>query len=509
MSPQRRWLALACLCLVVAPTAGTVSYALYLRSSAYRMSVARAVGDYLGLQVEIGAVSPRSLHSREFRSLTISLGAAGPEIFACRSAIWDEAPRTGVPGASLRLRDGWLLAGAQDWTSDHYDRLLAAGLGHEFAELPLREVRLEDFDVRFRHSLLEFRAEDAAGLILFDDAGLAHATLSCSRLNGVSVARPVHITAVFNPGVPLTFHEVRLTVPPLPLTALGTTELLGHAVTSGTFEGALAYCEGNDSRTVTLTGALCDARLDELTAQLPGGPYHGLVELDLDSAVFEETTLRSLEARGRLADLRLGELLPLLAATPDASRLQLDLQRIRWRDGRVVDLSATGRCDDLPLEGLSALLGAGRVTGTLSVGIHALRVTDGGLHYADIEITARPPSDQPGTIDRGTLAWLARRTLGLDLNNLLPETVEYAALGVRLIYDDGLLHVRGSHGPDHHTILTVRLAGAEVALINQQPEPLSIPDPWPLLYSQAQGITVEDLVNWWEKTREGHGPEPD
>ena len=316
----------AVLLVVLGSTLATVGYALRLRSSAYRRQVEANVSRQLGMSVEIEKVEPRSRSSRAFRNVTVSLGEDGPKVFACAQALWSEDQAGGTPRYVLRLEDGWLLVGTQAWTTREYERMLAGGLGHDFRALGLSEVRLSNFDLRFQHPLMEFRAGSASGVILFDEDGIGHAALNCNRLNRVEVTRPVNIAGVFTPGSALVFHEVRLTVPPMPLSALGLDGLLPVPVTQGTFAGNVTYRQDNGDETVLVAGSLEDACLEEITGGLEGGPYRGRVALELDRAVFERRKLRSFDLHGQLSDVHVSDIVPALAAETDEARLELALQ---------------------------------------------------------------------------------------------------------------------------------------------------------------------------------------
>ena len=174
---------------------------------------------------------------------------------------------------------------------------------------------------------------------------------------------------------------------------------------------------------------------------------------------------------------------------------------MRWRDGRVVYLSATGRCANLALESLANLLIQGRMTGTVTVVIHALHVVEDKLEHADIEVIAQPPAEGPGVIDRDTLAFVARKLFGLELQVFLPQEVEYTKLGVRLEYRDGKLRVGGTHGADHAMILTVRVFGREFGIIREPQRTFDIPDPWVLLQQQAAEVELDQVRGWWEELR--------
>jgi hypothetical protein len=369
-------------------------------------------------------------------------------------------------------------------------------------------VRLKGIDLKFRHSLADFAASDASGVVLFDDEGEGHASLKCLRLNGADVDQPVNIAVHFTPGDRLIFHEVRLSVPSMPLSALGLGDLLRQDVSRGHFAGTVAYREAGHAETVDVNGSLHGADLAELTGGVSGGPFRGTVDVDLDSATFQDRHLSTLSGHGAVSNLRIGELLPGFVRPSAEGRLDMQIDQLRWTGGRLAHLSARGACSDLALDALSSLWGQGRVTGTAALTIRSLLVVDDELRYGDVQIDAVPPDDGPGLLDRAIVARLAMEWLGVDLRAVLPEQIEYARLGARLVIDRGELRVFGTHGSEGKTILTIKLFGRPMELVRQPSKTFSVPDLVSVLRERADEMDATQVLKWWEHLHEREEARP-
>ena len=522
MSQRRKLAILLCVVLVPGLITATVGYGLHLRSAAYRRAAETDLAEWLGMSVSIGEVRPLTPESHTLSDVHVYLSDTGPEVFSCAKAVWRAGTILGGPGLrsgspvarqrpgtyTLDLSDGWLLVGTMGWTETEYQRMLAGGLGHDFAALGLAEVRIEDIDLRFKHPMTEFAASDTSGIVLFDEHGDGSALLACSHLNGVDVAPPANITLRFTPGRTLVFHEVGLTVPRMPLTALGLERLLERSVSRGYFDGTIRYRQTDEHARVDVTGSVHEAGLEEFTGQLLGGPYHGTIDVDLESAVFTDRELVTLVGRGRVSDLRLGALVPGLVASAEGSGLDLQIDQVRWSDGRLESLEARGGCPALSLDALSAVWGEGAITGHAALNIRSLRVLDDQLHAADVEVLATAPEDAPGLVDRALIARVARAWLGVDLSAALPEHIEYLQLGARLIIEDGQLRILGTHGPEGRTILTVKLFGRPVGIIKQPDMTFNVPDLIGWMRQRASEVDPDRVRDWWEEFRESEESEP-
>lgn len=493
--------------LVVGSVSGTIGYALYVRSDTYRHATERDLSALLNLPVEIGGISPLSFSSREFSGVRTWLPQRQTQVFACDRAVWREVTRGGHLQYALDLHDGWLLVGTGSWTRTDYDAILKSGLGLDFADLALAEVHIDDVDFRWDHPDFQLSARQAVGEVLFDKNGTARASLISRRLNEHSTREPINIHATFVPGAGLQFEEVVLDVPALPMAALGLDKLLGGPVTLGTFAGRVVYRE-DDRPVLDISGSVDDARLEELTRQVIGGPFRGAVNVAVDQAEFVDRKLRRLRFRGRLHDVHLADLLPVLRSPGVTGRLTLDVAQFDARDGHIQRLNLSGEAADLPLEPLAAALGYGRITGQLHVRIHSLSVVDDSLRAADVDLIVTPPTDGPGTISRELIQRMVQELLSIDLSRVLPNEVEYTELGAKLLVSGDRLTIRGTHGADGTTILTVKLLGQEWGLIDQPDRSFEIGDVVAQARQWLEQQDIRELRDWWDRQHRSPGPPP-
>ena len=474
-------------------------YALRLRSDGYRLSLADEVSKWMGMRITIGQVQPRSWDRRSFGDIEAFLPMTGEKIFTSRSATWIENQNSGETGSTLKLKDGWLLVGTSRWSASDYQQMLEGGLAHDYRKLGLSEVHIENLDLRFVHPPLEFRAGATTGVIIFDDSGDGRASLNCARLNGLEVSEPVNIVSRFTPGEYLTFHEVRLTVPEMPLASLGLDDLLGSRPASGTFEGTITYKPTKRCEQITVSGAVREARLADLTRMVAGGPFEGVVDIVVDSACFRDGKLTNLTLHNSLEGLPLSDIIPDLADGSPLATLKLQVDRLVWTEGKLAYLSTRGKCENVPLESLSRLVGKGEITGSARLNIRSLLIVDDELRFADLDLIADPHAGAPGTIDRALLAQLAQRFLGVDLSAVLPEQVEYLRLGVNLVVDRGMLKLYGTHGHQNRTILTVDVAGHPFPLLTEPEQSFDVSN----LLGKAQGyvtkLDLDTLREWWHR----------
>jgi len=502
---RRRQLA-TLFCLAIAPgtLAVTLGYALYIRGDGYKSKLASSLSDRLGMAVSIDAVEPLGLRGRLLRGVRVNLDADGAEVFRCQRATWEPDHGDSGDGFTLTLKSGWILAGDVRWSRGEYERLLTGGLGHRFEDVGLSEVRVENLDIRFEGETWGFRAEDASGVLLFDRDGTGHASIDCERLNSVPVDQPVNIAARFTPGKRATpkFELVRLTVPRVSLAALGFG-LQDHAETThGTFDGTIVYEPIEGAESVRVSGSIRGADLSEHTHRLPGGPYSGSVTLELREAEYEGRRLKRLDLTGYVDDVKVGAIAPALVADGRDALLSLTIDRLRWENERLVRLAASGQCNDLSLEAVTSLIGKGTVTGTAAVDIQSLLVADDRLRGADVTITAIPPSDAPAIISREVIASAAERWLGVNPAAILPEKVQYLELGARFMVDGDQLRVRGTHGPDGATILTVQLLGRPIGLVRELDRTFTIPDVVRFTREYVKGVERGDVRDLWNRMHE-------
>ena len=476
----------------------TLGYGSYLRSDWYRHGLERDVSALLELPVSVGRVRPLTANSRAFHDIGASLPKRGTPLFRCAKAVWHDESRDGRPSFALDLNDGWLLVGTHQWAQADYQAVLRSGLGLDFAALHLRQVYLNRIDLEWQHPDITLSVADAVGAIRYDENGTGRASLIGHDLNGQPVIEPIKITAHFTPGAGLVFHEVILEVPVIPFSRLGLERLLRSRVEHGTFRGRLGYRESNGREYVELTGSIDDARLEELTEPIIGGPFRGQVNVVVDQAVFVDRRLESLRFRGRLSELNLTQIVPLLRNSSLDSQVQLRVHQAALRGRSIEYLSAAGRADDLSLEAVTGLFGQGIITGRLRVDIRALQIVDDRLQHAEIDLIAVPPEDAPGTIDRELLEQVSQELIGIDISRILPERLEYAQLGVRLVIDGEVLRVRGTHGPEGRTILTVRILDRDLPVINEFERTFEIGPLVARIREKLETYDVDRVRQWWE-----------
>lgn len=502
MLPHRKILLISSIVLVIGSLSTTLGYALHLRSDGYRRRLEADVSALLGMKLSIGSVEPMSFSARRLSDIRMWLPSREVEVFRCARAVWRNESGDGYDGYSLDLERGWLLIGADEWEREDYEQMLRGGLGIDFVELGLRRVYLNDIDVLWRHPTFTLTVSGASGNVYFEDDGTGLAFLQADQLNDVRVNQPIGLTARFTPGGGLRIHEVILMAPEAPLAALKLDELLGGPVTEGEFAGRVSYRDTANGPTISIAGAIRNARLRQLTAPLPGGPYDGLVDIALDEAVFASNELKTLRFSGRLSQLKVGQLAAALGVSALGGNVDLRIHQANYEAGRIEYLSAAGHADDVSLEAVTRLFGRGVVTGKLRIEIHSLLVVDDRLQQAEATLTAVPPDDGPATFDRDFLKNVSLGLLGVDATRLLPSSVtqvEYTQLGLRLVLNRDELRVLGTHGFDGKTILTVKLFGHELPVIRQPDRVFHVEDPIALLRERLQEYDTEQLREWWYK----------
>lgn len=497
---------------VTGSLSGTIGYGLHLRSDGYRRSLERRLSERLGMSLSIGSVRPLSPKARRLSAVRVRSRRRDEEVFGCARAVWRsvrdvvEEARRGQPAGfggggtyALDLKDGWLVVGSRGWDRTDYREMLRTGLGHDFAALGIRRIGLTDIDLQWRQPGVTWSAERSRGLIEFDEAGQGWASLVAERLNGVAVDRPIEIAARFTPGALVRFQYVTLTVPEAPMSALKLDALVGGPVSRGKFLGSVTYRHQDNGAAVSVAGAVRGALLDELTVALPGGPYAGRVDVVVDEATFGADGLRMLRFSGGLNDLEPGQFAPVMASGRLVGRLDLRVHQAVYRYGRIEYFSAEGRATGVSLGPLTELVGGGRITGTLDVEIHSLLIVDDRLVLAEATVEAVPPAGSVGTIDRSVLSRVSRDTLGFDATALLPksiERVEYVRAGARLALNRDTLRVRGTHGSDGRTILTVRLLGRDVGIVKGRERVFQVKDLVALVRERLGRLDAERLRSW-------------
>jgi len=500
MLRYRKLVLLATIVVVLGTISSTLAYALRLHTDGYRRDVEASLSRLLKLDVHIGAIEPLTTRTRQFDDISLRLAKRRVEVFNCARAVWRKRPVEGQWRYDLDLHDGWLLVGSGEWEWADYDRLLHSGLGHDFAALHVEGVHLHNIDLRWTHPDLDIMAPACAGDVRFDERGNGRATLTTDQLNAVRVDQPVNILADFTPGERLQFHRVVLNVPQAPLRALGLDRLLGGPLTGGTFAGSISYQQRANGPVATVAGRIRDAALAEFTRKLTGGPFDGVIDVQVDEAVFADRRLRSLRFNGRLDDLDLAQFGPLVGVPELEGRIDLRVNQAHVEGGLLRYLRAEGGADGLPLGVLTDLLCRGRITGTMSLDIDSLLIVDGQLVSANVKFDAVPPEDAAGTIDRTMLQTASQQLLGLDATTLLPPSiteVEYVRLGARLVLNDGELRVQGTHGDDGRTILSIRLFSRDLGVIKEPKQTYRIDAFLESIRQRIERYDRQDLRDWW------------
>ncbi|NOT01692.1 MAG: hypothetical protein HOP29_13805 [Phycisphaerales bacterium] len=509
MLRHRRILLIVCCLMVVGSISATLAYAYRLRSSGYRELVQARLSDKLRMRVSLGSIEPLSLRARRFHDVRLRLPRRDVEVFRCGQAVWHDESTSGAPGFSLDLRDGWMLAGTDEWDRDDYRAMLLGGLGHDFAALGIKRITLDDIDLQWSHPRFALMSEGCSGDIVFRGDGTARATLAADRLNGAPVDEPISIVADLTPGQAPQFHHVVLKLPEIPIAALKLDALVGGAVTRGSFTGQLAFRQRGTSWSVGIDGRVRNAELRELSAALPGGPYDGGLDIQVDEATIDQSGLRDLRFSGRLDGLSVGQLVPMFGLPPQAGTVALRVHQAAYQSGRITYLSAEGSAGGLSLTDLSTLIGRGKITGTADVTIESMMVVDDRLTLAAVTIAATPPAGAAGTIDRVMLQNASQRLLGFDVTPMLPEStefIEYEKLGVRLDLNGGALRVHGTHGDDGRTILTVNLFGRPLGVIKEPKRSFDVSGYLDAMTRRVGTYDADQLREWW-RAREAGGDE--
>jgi len=502
MLTRRKILLVVTIVVVLGSLTSTISYALHLRSRGLRERITADLSGQLKMDLDIGAVTPWSFSGRRFDDIAVRLPERETQIAKLGYAVWREEHTGSTESFALDISDGWLLVGAGHWTPEDYQRLLESGFGHDFAALRLTEVNVHNVDFCWRHADFAMTAPAANGVIFFEE-GRGRAILTADRLNDTTVDEPIHISARFTPGEGMVFQQAEIRVGAIPLQALGLDSLLGTPVTAGTFTGRITYRDAAQPHwTVEVGGSLTGACLEELTAQVIGGPFTGRVDVTIDRALFapgpdSRTQLQSLCFAGQLLNLQLAQFAPLFREPGLNGRIDFTVHQLEYANHDLEYVRLSGKAADVSLEALTHLLGYGVVTGRLEVRINALAIVDNVIQFADVDLIAVPPENGPAFIEKAALASVGREVFGLDLEPILPERVQYVRMGMKLLLDREGLRVRGTHGPDNRTILTISLWGREVGILKQPEEAYLVEDIVALVRSRLKDYDSEQFIRWW------------
>lgn len=128
----------------------------------------------------------------------------------------------------------------------------------------------------------------------------------------------------------------------------------------------------------------------------------------------------------------------------------------------------------------------------------SLLVVDDVLQRAEIDLIAVPPDDAPGTIDRALVRWVSQELIGLDVSAVLPERIEYAKLGVRLVVDGEQLRVYGTHGRGNRIILTVRVLDRDIPLVGQFDRVFEVGPLVSMIRDRLEQYELDRVRQWWE-----------
>lgn len=489
-------------CLLVLGSIGvTGGYAYYLRSDGYREGVARDVGTYLTLPTDIDAVTPLSHRSRAFTGVRLHLPGGDVQIFQSDRVVWREDERDGVPVNMLDVYNGWLLLGSDQIGRDDYKQLLQGSLAHDFTELNLAGVEFHNIDIRWHQPGLELETAGASGMVSFDADGFGRANLSSNTLNHTQVDEPIAIQALFVPGSELEFRHIALTVPRIPLASLALDDMLGAEVSKGWFDGTVSFKPTDARQVYTLRGSVGEARLEDLTRRLPTGPVRGRIDVRLSEAQVSPGELIALAFDGRVDAVQVGDIAKYFGAADLSGVASVRVRQCRYDAGRLDHLSASADATDVPADAITRLVGRGKITGIARVRVNAIEVADDELRHADIDIDVQPRPGEPGLIDREVILNVARDALGVDLGsigNYLPDTVEYARMGCKLIVDGDELTVKGSHGSDGKTILTVKVLGRDVGVLSAPRQTFAV---GPIIEKAREQIAKYDVREYLKKVR--------
>ena len=502
----------ALLALTVLATLGglgaVLAWGLYVRSDAYRRRVQRESSAFMDMDVRIGQVVPLDLDRRAFDDVSAALSGNGTTIFECRRAVWYDNGDRRLDLAGFALRLGV-------WPAQRYRQVLRGGLAHDFHDLGLREVRTSDGTIRWEHPRWPLRLEGVHGIIRFEQPPRGQADLVASGLNGHAVPDGVRVAARFLTSAPggnrpgPFIEQATLTVPSIPLGYLETEGLLGSALHSGRFEGTITFREdlaGVPRQRFGAAGSVDGLDLAEVTGGLPTGPVGGRLSVTLDRLEIDDRRHVGTAFAGSLSELDLhgvGRLLGIRGLDGKADltiHAQLEV-RGQPRQIDVGRLSARGRCDRLPLSILPALGAPGAITGHLTGELRRLEIVDGQIIAAELELRAVPPIGAPGTIDREVLVEAMRNALGFSPlpSVVLPERIEYIALGLRLAVDQNELRIHGTHGLDRKVILTVRLGGKEIPLVRAPDRPYDLAGWLTEFNRRANAVDRDRLHDWWRR----------
>lgn len=506
MTLHRRILLLLAIVLVGGSLGATGYYGLRLRSEAYRAEVVADLSAFFELPCDVGRIRGHTFDSRAFEDVAVWLPDRRDRVFFCKTATWYEKSRGGQGANELDLSDGELTLGSDRWVNEDYRQVFESGLGHDFSDLELHRVSMSDFQVRFVRSDVSICCGDTSGTIDMSDPRDGVARLVASELNGHRIRQGMQIDARFLPKNGLEVSEFVLTLPEVPLGVIGVGPALGGEIASGWFTGKVQYLALVDTPEIWLSGELRDIELAELTRRLPCGPLTGRLTVSVAGARLADSTVTHFRGQGQINELKLAPLAELLGAEGVSGTATFNLDPVDLSLGRINRLRLDGSVSGLTLEELLREWGRGSATGDLTIRVNNFDVVDDNIRSADVEVFVVPPTEQAGTIDRDLLLSVAERAFDFSWpeslpKRILPEKVEYASFGIRLLVRDNRLRVLGTHGDSGRTILTIKVLGQPIELVKEQPGTIDLGPYLARVLEGARTYDTDQVREWWRSRK--------
>lgn len=444
----------------------TIGYGTYHRGELYRRKIERQLADFFGLPADVGYVRPRTFTSRELGNLQFWLPGRRDRIFQAPGAVLEEGAE-GNGGTLVILDRPLLTIGSEAWEQEDYIQVLRASLAHNFRELDVNEIRLVDARIVWPRRDFHLSVEGVEGNILFDADGRGEARLASRRLNGISVGEPVQIVARIDPLSDDLLPEVTLAVPPLPLHVLGLHQVLGSAITQGTFAGRITLYQSADGDSIRLSGSAAAVKLEELTGRIASGPVSAVFDLNIEEALLRGKELERMVFRGEIRQLNVQPLLSRLGLGGVGGQARLTVRDARLVGEGIEHLAFSGEWLGAAVDPLVKLaLGRGGLAGRLQVRVHSLVIRDNQLAQADADVQVLPPEHGPGKIERGLLLALLENQAGLSIpERLLPEWIEFTQMSARLSVDGQRLRILSTRGPAGPPVITARIGGIDLPLL--------------------------------------------
>ena len=510
---QRRILLVLSLVLVGGSLTWTTGYAVHLRSESYRKDMEAKLSYFFELPCDVGRIRGQTFSSRSFQDVAIWLPGRRDQVFSCKEAIWHENKNDGQENHELDLVDGVLALGSDRWVKEDYKQVLESGLGHNFEDLHLSRVGLSRFEVSFQRREFGLHCRDTSGSIDVSDAKNGIARLNAYELNGQPISQGAQIFARFLPKNGVQVKELILSLPTVPLSAIGLNSLLGGPITRGRFSGSVQFLQNETGAEpeVWVRGQLEDAELSELTRQVPLGPLTGRFSVNVDGARVAKSIVTQLRGSGQIKELSLASFAPLFGTRELSGSASFDFDVVDLALGRVNRLRFGGVVQGLSTESLLSRWGRGSATGQMSIRVNNVEIVNDNIHSADIEISAIPPRGGKGTIDRALLLSAAQRAFHFDWpeslpQSILPEKIEYTEFGMRLLVRDNQLRILGTHGEDGDTILTIKIGGVGMGVIKEPAGAIDLGPYMTDLLTRARAYDPDRVRDWWRQHYGTTGP---